>query len=127
MSPERLYGADAAPPHDVFAAGVMLYELLTGQRAFLTERTVTTLDAEIAPVSSLVDDLPADIADLTHAMLSLAPRVRPTAAVARDVLRSASNAWLQWTRDQCADELRAVAPRAVERESALVQIDDDVR
>jgi serine/threonine protein kinase len=52
MSPEQVRGADVDRRTDVFALGVVLYEMLTGRRAFLRETVPETMTA------ILRDDLP---------------------------------------------------------------------
>ncbi len=57
MSPEQLEGVEADPRADIFALGVVLYEMLTGKRAF-EGKTKTSLIASIvsgepSPVSQI--------------------------------------------------------------------------
>ena len=54
MSPEQVRGATVGPPSDIFALGCVLYEMLSGRRAF---RGPTS--AEIA--SSILRDSPAEL------------------------------------------------------------------
>jgi eukaryotic-like serine/threonine-protein kinase len=57
MAPEQVRGLPADHRSDQFALGAMLYELVTGRRAFERESTVQTL-------SSILDDEPRAIAEL---------------------------------------------------------------
>jgi serine/threonine-protein kinase len=64
MAPEQVTGLPVSRVTDVFAAGVLLWELLTGQRLFHAETDAATLmkvlQAEIPPPSSLVPGLPPE-------------------------------------------------------------------
>jgi eukaryotic-like serine/threonine-protein kinase len=50
MSPEQVYGKSLDGRSDTFAAGVLLYELLTGQRLFKRGNTIETLKAVVSHV-----------------------------------------------------------------------------
>ena len=45
VSPERLCGEKADAPSDIFSLGCVLYEMLTGKRAFERQTSSETLDA----------------------------------------------------------------------------------
>jgi eukaryotic-like serine/threonine-protein kinase len=45
MSPEQVRGAASGPASDIFSFGVLLYEMLTGRRAFKRESAVETMNA----------------------------------------------------------------------------------
>jgi serine/threonine protein kinase len=65
LSPEQARGEKAGPPSDVFSAGAILYEMLSGKRAFpgasLIESGHLTLNAQPAPLPPTV---PAPLAAL---------------------------------------------------------------
>ena len=65
MSPEQAEGGTVDARSDIFAFGVLLYEMLTGQRAFQRESRMKTLAAvlgeEPKPASELNEALPAEI------------------------------------------------------------------
>jgi eukaryotic-like serine/threonine-protein kinase len=62
MAPEQVTGLPVSRATDIFAAGVLLWELLTGKRLFQAETDAATLmkvmQAAIPPPSSLVPSLP---------------------------------------------------------------------
>lgn len=86
MSPEQMNDTAVGPPADIFALGVMLYEMATGRRPFAGATALaiaTAIAAETpVPVSRLVPELPRDFCDLVLAMLEKAPERRPSS---RDV------------------------------------------
>jgi eukaryotic-like serine/threonine-protein kinase len=86
MAPEQLSGAEVTPRSDIYALGLVLYELFTGQRA-LDARTMAELIAKreqagIVPPSELVRDLDADIERVIMRCLQPDPARRPASAIA---------------------------------------------
>lgn len=66
MSPERVTGAPASPADDIYAVGVMGYELLTGERAFPQDTPIALaraiVDAPPPPLHAVRPDLDAGLA-----------------------------------------------------------------
>jgi serine/threonine protein kinase len=65
MSPEQAEGRKVDTRSDIFSFGSMLYEMVTGQRAFCGKTTISTLAAilnqEPKPPAALVAGLPVDL------------------------------------------------------------------
>src|SRR5205085_5073570 len=80
MAPEQLNGGEAGPPADVFAFGVLLYELATGVHPFAAPTalgvTARILEAEPRPVESLRPDLPAVVAHVIERCVRKGPAER---------------------------------------------------
>ncbi len=82
MSPEQLAGAPIDGRADIWSLGVVLYEMLTGERPY-TGRTVSEVRLAILDdgrPGPPVDDLPPAAADLLTRMLARDPSARPPAA-----------------------------------------------
>jgi hypothetical protein len=84
MAPEQARGETAAPEADVFAFGVMLYEVATGKHPFMAASQLGTLHALMwetpEPPSLVNEDVPRALDQLILEMLQKDPRLRPGAA-----------------------------------------------
>lgn len=81
MAPEIFYGQPATPLSDLYAAGVIAYEMFAGQHPFSAEDP-TQLITDIlilAPDISLLD-IPSSLSNLLERMLRKAPETRPASA-----------------------------------------------
>ena len=85
MAPEQAEGKDLGPPADVYAAGVMLYELLSGRLPFSEEggglaivfRHVTE---QPVPLAQVAPQVPAPLVDVVMRAIATSPQDRyPTA------------------------------------------------
>ena len=73
MSPEQVRGENVDQRSDIFAFGAMLYEMLTGQRAFKKGTAVETLNAilndEPRDMTEIVPNIPSQLEKLVHRCL----------------------------------------------------------
>jgi serine/threonine protein kinase len=80
MSPEQAEGKKLDRRSDIFAFGAILYELLTGRRAFHGETPISTLLAVMSKepeiISSVRGDIPAQLDQLIARCLSKSPEQR---------------------------------------------------
>src|SRR5262249_38058839 len=86
MSPEQARGLSASPPSDIFSLGAMLYEMVSGRRAFRGGSAVETMHAilseEPAPLADAVI-LPPSLEQIIRRCLQKNPEERFQSA--RDV------------------------------------------
>ena len=86
MAPEQLLGRDVTARSDIFALGLVLYELFTGRRAF-TAATIGDLVAQhetrsLIPPSAIVSALEPGIEAVILRCLEADPARRPASALA---------------------------------------------
>ena len=94
MSPEQVRGERADARSDVFAVGAVLYELLSGQKAFRSDSAHATLydvlERDPRPLLALVPRLPAAIAAVSERALQKDPAHRfPTATAMKEAIEAA--------------------------------------
>src|SRR5262249_6864661 len=83
MSPEQARGKPVDTRADIWAFGVMLYELLTGKRLFHGEDVTHTL-AKVIQAEPMLDDVPPSVQRLLRSCLEKDPAKR---------LRDIGDAW----------------------------------
>ncbi|MCA9701680.1 MAG: AAA family ATPase, partial [Myxococcales bacterium] len=85
MSPEAIEHRAWGPASDVFALGVMLYELVTGVQPFKAANAIATVmkicDGDHVPVEERVSDLPPGVGVAIEAALQRDPEARPASAL----------------------------------------------
>ncbi len=90
MSPEQLRGAKVDTRSDLYALGLILYEMLAGRPAFAAGnvRQLACMHL-VAPIPPLPDDVPDELAQLVGELLAKHPEQRPASAEAvRERLRA---------------------------------------
>ncbi|MEQ9077399.1 MAG: serine/threonine-protein kinase [Sandaracinaceae bacterium] len=84
MSPEQLRFREIDRRSDLFAIGVVLFELLTGRRLYSGKGgrsgPLQILEGPVPDVSQLRADLPPDLVQLTRELLAKEPEDRPPTA-----------------------------------------------
>jgi eukaryotic-like serine/threonine-protein kinase len=100
MSPEQARGKDVDKRTDIWAFGCLLYELLTGKRAFRGETVSETIAAVLEREpdwQALPPKTPAKIRDLLRQCLQKdAGRRLQTIADARKTIEKAQRGWNRW-------------------------------
>jgi len=86
MAPEQISGQEVSARSDIYALGLVLYEIFTGKRAFdaktRVELTRTRSDAGPISPSSIITDLDAIVESVILRCLEKEPAKRPASALA---------------------------------------------
>ena len=86
MAPEQLAGGEVTPRSDIYALGLVLYELFTGRRALdaanMAELIAKREQGDITPPTELVRDLDPGIERVIMRCLEPDPARRPASALA---------------------------------------------
>ncbi|HWC99589.1 MAG TPA: serine/threonine-protein kinase, partial [Candidatus Sulfopaludibacter sp.] len=86
MSPEQLAGTGVSTQSDLYALGLVLYELFTGKRAFEASSLVELMEmqerAAPASITSVAKDLDPAVERIVLRCLQPDPRLRPASAMA---------------------------------------------
>jgi serine/threonine-protein kinase len=80
MSPEQAQGKRVDARSDIFSFGVVMYEMLTGAKAFAGDSAISTLTAilrdEAKPVTELVPGVPPEVVEIIGLALRKDPKDR---------------------------------------------------
>jgi len=94
MSPEQARGREVRAQSDIFSFGIVLYEMVTGRRAFVGENALDVIGAilhtEPTPLNQLAPDLPHEIERIINKTLRKDPNTRYQTA--RDLLTDLKDA-----------------------------------
>lgn len=82
LAPEQAIGRPATAASDLYALGIIAFEMLTGRPPYEGPPTAVVLAHRDAPLPPLPPSVPPGLADLVHALTAKDPAARPhTAAV----------------------------------------------
>ncbi|MFJ8597874.1 Stk1 family PASTA domain-containing Ser/Thr kinase [Streptomyces shenzhenensis] len=119
LAPEQIENGTADPRVDVYACGVVLYEMLTGQKPHDGDSPAVVLykhlHEDVPPPSATVSGLPYALDGLVAAATARTPAVRPQDAVALLARVRESRAGLT------DDQLDAVPPQALSAEHDIAE------
>ena len=85
LSPEQVRDGDATPRSDVYSAGIMTYELLTGRTPFTGDSALSLayrrLDTDVPPPGAVIDGVPAQFDEFVERATSRDPAERYADAI----------------------------------------------
>jgi serine/threonine-protein kinase len=80
MSPEQAQAKSVDPRSDIFSFGLVMYEMLTGQKAFSGDSSLSTLSSilrdEAKPIGALVQGVPLELEQIVHRAMRKSPDER---------------------------------------------------
>lgn len=91
LAPEQLRGEPAGPPADVYAVGVLLTEMLTGQPPYQVSSPVALAEAQRTP-PMVIEGAPPSLSEIVRPTLDPDPDGRPSSAGA---LAAQLRRWLE--------------------------------
>jgi len=96
LPPERISDGTSSPAGDIYAAGIILYEMLTGSKPFWSEATGEVihriLETYPLPVREINPAIPRDLEALITAMIDKDPERRPSLAAVEKRLKQLAEA-----------------------------------
>jgi serine/threonine protein kinase, bacterial len=85
LSPEQVRDGDASPRSDVYSAGILAYELLTGRTPFTGDSALSIayqrLDSDVPPAGAAIDGVPPQFDELVERATARNPAVRYAGAI----------------------------------------------
>ncbi|OBK16823.1 serine/threonine protein kinase [Mycobacterium asiaticum] len=85
LSPEQVRDGNAGPRSDVYSAGILTYELLTGQTPFTGDSALSIayqrLDSDVPPPSAVIDGVPPQFDDFVACATARDPAERYADAI----------------------------------------------
>lgn len=88
IAPEVLTGARATPASDLYALGVIVYELFAGRRMFTAEHPMAVAQKHLYEQPVAPPGMSAAVWAIVSRLVAKEPEQRPSAAAAASVLRS---------------------------------------
>ena len=124
MAPEQIKGADVRAPADIYAAAVLLWELLSGRRIHddvpVAKLMMRVANAEVPPLAEARPGLPEGLARVYARATALVPEARfQTAADFADALRDAYEIDEESCRAQLAEY--ALAGSSIDQHRSYAQ------
>ncbi|MGH3648849.1 MAG: protein kinase domain-containing protein [Micromonosporaceae bacterium] len=122
LAPELALGGAAAPAADVYACGVLLYELVTGQPPFVADHPLSVVHQHVTDPPRRPAGMPGELWRVVAACLAKQPEERPDA----DTLRVLLAEWAARPTDaaaltSAADAGAATGDEGSARETAVRQ------
>jgi serine/threonine protein kinase len=126
MSPEQILGTSVSPRSDIFAAGVVLYQLLTWKKPFTGEGVFTIqqkiVNEDHAPASTLNANLPPALDRIVNKALAKKPEDRYARAseFADDLKRYLATGNAQQTSATSQDDEKTIVGSSAAAEKTIV-------
>jgi len=129
MSPEQALGESVDCRSDVYAIGILMYEMLTGQLPFEAESPLKLLMDQVGKrpraIHRLRNDLPEELAHIVMRALEKSPDDRPrTAAALADLLNAA---WDRYEQRKTTAKVPAENVRALVAETRDAPVDNSAQ
>ncbi|MFO0566708.1 MAG: serine/threonine-protein kinase [Polyangiaceae bacterium] len=122
MAPEQLRAGEVDRRADVYSAGVVLWEMLTGQRLFTGASQAAVFGAVLEmrppPPSQLAPDVPPELDRLVLSALAKNPAHRP--ATARELAEALEHAVRPATQREVGDWVQSIAADVLDHRAGRV-------
>ena len=134
LAPELITSGDSTSRADVFSAGVVLYELLTGEQPFTADSPIQiafrNVHEDVPLPSKLVPDMPADVDELVATMTRREPQERPAdadeaLALLRNVVDELTDSELSVRRGGGTGSIRTQQVMTANAQAARSAIDNE--